>query len=138
MDLCIAGYLVISPSPRAAVCEVGDTLEVTCTTSDHFLTWMLTKNGSTYRITRTLSSTIRYLERVMVNSTVFTFSRMSELGSTDLISRLVISPVSQSLNGTNIVCTEVGASAMIANTTVYIIRNKHCGSTLGLQIYIFV
>ena len=122
----------MSPSPRAAVCQAGDALEVTCTTSDHFLTWILTKSGSIYRITRTLSSTIRNPERVVVNSTVFTFSRMSELGSTDLVSKLVISPVSQGLNGTKIVCTEIGASAMMANTTVYIIRNEHGGSTLGL------
>ena len=132
MDSCIAGYLVLSPSPRAAVCQIGDTLEVMCTTSDHFLTWMLTKSGSTYRITRTLSSTIRNPERVLVNSTVYTFSRTSELGSTDLVSKLIISPVRQSLNGTKIVCTEIGASAMMANTTVYIIRNKHGGPMLEL------
>ena len=137
VDSCIVGYLTISPSPTAAVCQVGGTKEVICTTSDHFLTWKLTKSGSTYPITRTLSSTIRNPERVVVNSTVFTFSRMSELGRTDLVMKLVISTVSQSLNGTKIVCTEIGASAMMANTTVYIIRNKHGGSTRATILYVY-
>ena len=112
----------MSPSPWALVCNVGDELEVTCDTTENFLTWNV-KFITGNQITRTLSSTIRNPERVVVNSTVFTFSRMSELGSIDLVSKLVISPVSQSLNGTKIVCTEVGTSAMMANATVYIIGN---------------
>ena len=75
----------------------------------------------------------------MVNSTLFTFLRTSELGSTPLISTLKIGSVSQSLNGTKIVCTEVGASAMKANTTVYIIRNIHGRQIIsGLEIYMLV
>ena len=104
------------------MCNVGDELEVTCNTNRGFLTWNVIFTAGD-KITRTLSSTIRNPERVEVNSTAFTFSRTSELGNTDLISRLAISSVSQSLNGTKIVCTEIGTSAMMANATVYIIGN---------------
>ena len=117
------GIINISPSPRAAVCNVGDELEVTCNTNDRFLTWNVTFITGNDRIIRTFSSTIKNPERVEINSTVFTFSRISELGSTDLISKLVISSVGQSLNETNITCMEVGALATKAATTVYIIGN---------------
>ena len=105
------------------MCNVGDELEVTCNTNRSFLAWNVIYNNSGEKISRTLSSTIRFPERVEINSTVFTFSRMSELGRTDLESKLVINPVSQRLNGTKIICKEIGESAMIVNTTVYIIGN---------------
>ena len=105
------------------MCNVGDELEVTCNTNRSFLTWDVIYTIVGDKITRTLSTTIRFPERVEINSTVFTFSRMSELGHADLESKLVISSVSQSLNGTKIVCKEIGESAMMVNTTVYIVGN---------------
>ena len=111
------------PSPRAAVCNAGDELEVMCKTTGRYLVWNVTFITGNHQIERILSSTIRNPERVPVNSTVFTFSRTSELGSIGLISKLVISSVSQSLNETNITCMEVGPSATKAATTVYIIGN---------------
>ena len=111
------------------MCRVGDTLEVTCSTiTDRFLRWKLTLNGTTDRITRTLSSTILNPEVVVINSTVFIFTRKSELGSIPLMSTLVIRSVSQSLNGTKIACMEVGASATMETTTVHIIGNRQGGS----------
>ena len=130
----IAGYIAISPSPRAAVCQLGDSLEITCTTSGRFLTWILARSGSTDSITRTLSSTIRYPEILVVNSTVFTFVRISELGSTPLVCNLRIGPVRRNLNGTEIVCTEVGLSPMKATTTVYIIGNRQIYSRCIMQL----
>ena len=59
-----------------------------------------------------------------MNSTIFTFSRTSELGSmSGLISKLVIGSVSQDLNETNITCMEVGASTTKVATAVYIVGN---------------
>ena len=117
------GTISISPSPRAAVCNVGNELEISCDTTGNFTTWnvkLITGN----RITRTLSTATRNSEVVMINSTTFTFSRTSELGSTGLMSKLVISSVRQCLNETNITCMEVGASAAKkAVTTVYIVGN---------------
>ena len=105
------------------MCNVRDTLEVTCSTSANFLTWNV-KFIAGNQITRTLSSTIRNPEIVGMNSTTFMFSRTSEVGSmSGLISKLVISSVSQDLNETNITCMEVGASATKVATAVYIVGN---------------
>ena len=76
------------------------------------------------QITRTISSTISRSLVLMMNSATFMFSRTSELGSTSgLMSKLVISSVSQSLNETNITCKEVSPSEAKAATMVYIIGN---------------
>ena len=104
------------------MCNVGDELEVTCNTNGRYLTWNVIFTTGDNKIARTLSSNIRNPIRVEINSTVFTFSRMSEIGNSDLESKLVISSISQSLNGTKIVCKENDTSAM--NTTIYIIGNK--------------
>ena len=118
LTLYNAGIVTISPSPRAAICNVGEELEVICNTTENFLTWSLTFIDP---ITRTLSSTIQNPEVVVINYTVFTFSRISRLGSIPLVSNLVISSVGQGLNGTRIACMEVGGSATMATTTVHII-----------------
>ena len=43
----------------------------------------------------------------MINSITFIFSRISTEGSEPLISMLLIDPVSDDLNGTEVNCTEV-------------------------------
>ena len=78
--------MIISPSPRAAVCCVGDRLEVICTATGSGLMWNLTVVGATHSITRTLSTIIRHQEVVMINSVTIIFSRDSELGDMPSVS----------------------------------------------------
>ena len=131
------GIINILPSPMAAVCNVGDELQVTCSTTDEFLTWNV-KLIDGNQITRTISSTIRSSKVARMNSATFTFSRTSELGSTSgLISKLVINTVSQSLHEANITCMEVGGLELKAATTVYIIGNASGIGMVMLSSLIF-
>ena len=114
--------MTIFPSPRVTLCRVGDELEVTCTaTETTLLTWNLTVIGVTNSITRILSATTLRQDVVIINSTTLTFSRVSDLGASPLISTLAASVVSQGLNGTRIICMDRStATASMATTTVYI------------------
>ena len=116
------GAVTIFPSPRVTLCRVGDELEVTCTaTETTLLTWNLTVIGVTNSITRILSTTTLRQDVVTINSTTLTFSRVSDLGASPLISTLAASVVSQGLNGTRIICMDRStATASMATTTVYI------------------
>ena len=105
------------------MCNVGVRLEIICNTTKTFLTWNV-KFIDGNQIGRTISSAINSSVVVRMNSATFTFSRTSELGSTSgLMSKLVISSVSQNLNETNITCKEVSPPEAKAATTVYIIGN---------------
>ena len=110
---------MISPSPRAAVCHVGDRLEITCNATGTIVTWNLAVIGATNSISRTLSTTTVNQATLSINSTTLIFSRISDLGALPLISTLVITALSQSLNGTMITCMELGTASM-ATTSVYI------------------
>lgn len=120
MHACIyIGAVTISPSPRAAVCRVGDRLEITCNATGRAVTWNLAVIGATNSISRTLSTTTLNQAIVPINSTTLIFSRVSELGALPLISTLVITALSQGLNGTSITCMELGTASM-ATTSIYI------------------
>ena len=111
---------MISPSPRATVCQAGDNLEVRCNSTDSALQWGLTLLGMIDPIDISISSTVTTIAipRAMINSSRVTVLRMSERGVVPLISTLVISSVSEGLNGTlNITCTELGVSRSMAATT---------------------
>ena len=123
--------MTISPYPRAAVCRVGDRLEITCNTTQRALTWNLTVIGATNSITRTLSTTTLNQEIVMTNSASLIFSRVSELRASPLISMLLVPSVSQGLNGTRITCMEGTDTTYTATTTVYIY-----GGSLRIHSYI--
>ena len=112
--------MIVSPSPRAGVCRVGDGLEVTCNSTDIALLWRLTLLGMANPIERSISSTTVAIHRAMINSSRVTVSRTSQKGAVPLISILEISIISDSLNGTlNITCMDFEMS-MAATTTVYI------------------
>ena len=76
--------------------------------------------GATHSITRTLSTTIRRQEVVMINSATVMFSRESKLGDLPLVSRMVVLALSQGLNGTRITCMEGTDTLSDETTTVYI------------------
>ena len=125
----VIGAVILSPSPRAFVCNAGDSLEVICNTTGHSQQWRLTLKGMMDPIgIISISSTTVADKRVMINSSRATISRVSERDEAPLISRLEIRSVNVFLNGTlNITCMELGTSGMAATTTLYIARNIHGG-----------
>jgi hypothetical protein len=119
IDIIILIGVMISPPGVASVCS-GDQLELTCTTvtPGTFVEWsfFLVPEGETMarRYERFIHSvSVSATSDLEVNSITFTFSRISAEGSLPLISTIVIDPVSDSLNGTEINCTDV----ITSNTT---------------------
>ena len=117
---------MLSPSPRAYVCNIGDRLKVMCNTSETTLQWRLSLMGESDPIDIPVSSTIQHIPRRMINTSRVTVTRASERGETPLISTLEISPVNEYLNGTlNITCVELNFDTLapMATTAVYITGN---------------
>ena len=106
--------VMISPSGVVSVCSGGQ-LELTCTVPGTFLEWtfFLVPEGETMarRFFRSLySGSLPATSDLEVNSITFTFSGISAEGSQPVVSRLLITPVSDDLNGTEVNCTDVVAS----------------------------
>ena len=97
---------MISPSGVATVCS-GHQLELTCSTSGPIHEWSFSFISST----RALSSAgpDNRTSYLLVNSiaTTLNFTRLSSEDSLPLISRLLISPVSDGLNGSSVSCTDL-------------------------------
>ena len=127
---------MISPSPRATVCQAGDNLEVRCNSTDSTLKWRLTLIGMSDPIQEiSISSTTIAIHRAVINSSRVTVLRTSDRGAVPLISTLVISSVNESLNGTlNIICMELEVSSMAVTTTVYIAESFEGESPVSLYI----
>ena len=74
-------------------------------------------------ITRTIQAAVPAgdaMSQFVVNSTMFNFSRTSTEGSLPVISKVVIRPVSSSLNGTVINCRDLDAPSSTATTIIII------------------
>ena len=119
------GVVNISPSPVAPVCQEGDQLELTCSIPGEFKIWEFTvtlDNGVTETFMPDITSDgVASPLIMMVNSTMFTVSRLSAQDSTPLISRMTISHVSEGLNGVTVSCVDVLPSES-ANTTIQIVN----------------
>ena len=94
----------------------GSQLELTCTTTRDFLQWRL--SVITRLFIRTITSASNVMSQLVVNSTVFTFTRLSAEGNLPVVSRLLISPVSWGLNGTEMSCMDL----ITSETAVTIIK----------------
>ena len=116
--------MTISPSPKADVCRVGKSLQVTCNTTETAIQWELAAVvGLSNTISRTLSTRTTLSDHIQLNSTRLTFSRVSDFGVSPLITMLVIPSVSKNLNGTRITCIERGTEEELeAMTTTVIIH----------------
>ena len=118
---------MISPSPRAAVCHVGDSLAMMCNTTESVLDWNIAFARTNDRIDSTVTSSLQVQDICTSNSTVFVFSRASECGTLPLISILDISSVT-SLNGSTISCMDSSSVTMeVTTTTVFIISDSDGG-----------
>ena len=115
----------ISPSGVASVCQEGDQLELMCTVSGMFQRWDFTVilgNGAVMNFmhSNTADGPSGVPPPVTVNSTMFTYSRLSARDRLPLITRLIISSVSEGLNGVEVSCMDLEASES-TTTTIRII-----------------
>ena len=134
------GTVTLSPPGVALVCSGGQ-LELVCTTAGSFLEWRFrifleneTTATDTSRVIRSASAAVSLL---MVNSTLFNFSRISARDSLPVKSTLVIGPVSDNLSGTLVNCLDLRSSQNLS-TTVVIIK-KDSSSLPGMNYsYVFL
>ena len=134
--------MTISPGV-VTVCS-GDQLEFTCTITDSggfaLLVWNITvfsENAAdrmNYTPVISSSSPTNQTTEIMINSTNIAFSRISAQHSSPLISRLQINPVSNHLNGTQVVCV----NAMASETSSVAVINISNGNPIQGIIYIKV
>ena len=92
------------------VCSGGE-LELLCITGRSFLQWsyILPMSGvqrNIYIVDSVTPTLVPHLQTV--NSSIFNISRTTPYDTLPLMSRLLISPVNDSLNGTVIICQEIG------------------------------
>ena len=117
----------------------GDQLELTCTITDSgsftLLQWNLIlfpENPRRYGRTISSSSPNDQTAHLMINSTTITFSRISARNSFPFTSRLLINPVSSSLNGAEAYCVD----AMTAESSPIVVVNVTSGYLIrGRIIY---
>ena len=118
----------ISPSAVAPVCQAGDQLELTCSETGIFLRWEFSVSGAQMPLGAAVVSAggpSGVPPPVLVNSTRFTFSRLS---TQPLTSTMTVSSVSEGLNGVQINCVDIETSES-ATTTIRIVDD-----TRGRQI----
>ena len=124
----LVGAVILSPSPRAYVCNAGDRLELICNISESALQWRLTLKGMSDPTDIFISSTTVVARRGMINTSRITVTRTSKENETPLISMLEINPATKDINGTlNITCMSLGPSTTMATTTVHIINPNNGG-----------
>ena len=119
---CYSGTVTLSPSGVAPVCS-GDQLELTCTATGDPLQWRFSvirgDETTVTEIRRSVNSIGPVTSNLTINSIVFNFSRISAHNSIPVMSRLMISPVSNRLNGTVMNCMNVD-SGELSSTTIII------------------
>jgi hypothetical protein len=118
------GMVTLSPTSVAPVCQIGDPLELTCSSTGSFIRWMITVSNEQgvpqeYRRSITSQDGSRQVSMIEVNSTDFTFMRTSDQGMLPLVSTLAIDSVNRYLNGTEVYCSDV-ATLATTSTTIYL------------------
>ena len=114
----------MSPSERAQVCK-GDYLELTCNITGTLQAWTFPLIGNSYRpftyaIQASGPAEVQTFPLTVDNLTIiYTISRSSAEGS-PVSSRLLISAVSDSHNGTEISCSDVNSQTE-SSTTIFVI-----------------
>ena len=123
------GVVKITPSEMVAVCQSESQLEVICSTSNVLHTWQLVVNPDSGAFTQlrqvsSIGSTGVDSTPLIINSTIMiTFVRLSSQGSSSLISRMMINPVTEGLNGSRVNCVD-DTSSESATTTILIIEGR--------------
>ena len=112
----------ISPSGIAPAC-LGDQLDLICTTTGNFLEWTIDLIGTSRSPMLAIQSFGEndQMTQIHINSISFVFRRISTEGSLPLSSSLTITPVINSLNGTQVNCEDKETRA--SSSTVVSITN---------------
>ena len=121
--------MTISPSGNSLVCA-GDQLELICSLTDpgsSLLAWTFAPATIFMDLYRAIDANSLNDETSVINSTSFTFSRISARGHLPLVSKLMINPLTTSFNGTVINCTDV--SMMETATAIVHVVNRHSGTS---------
>ena len=125
------GVVEISHSTVAPVCQAGDQLKLTCTSSGTFHRWEFTGFPESMIHTTTpitSAGTSGVPPPLTFSSSMITFSRLSGQNESPLVSRVTISPVSSGLNGTVVNCFEgIESTDSVATTTIRIIDSRQFG-----------
>ena len=122
------GAVTLSPPGVAPACSGGQ-LELMCTTTGRLLRWrfsVIRGFNDLFTATRTIQAAVRAedaMSQLVVNFTMFNFSRTSAQDSLPLMSKLVIGPVNGSLNGTVMNCIDLDTSNS-SSTTIIIIERE--------------
>ena len=123
----IEGELSLVPPRVAPVCQAGERLELTCSTTEAtFIRWsfsVVTESGSAQNIVRNINSNdlSQQTSTTTVDATFFNFTRTSNNGILPLVSTLTIDSPSSFLNETVIRCLEVDGSMAVKSTTIIFI-----------------
>ena len=118
--------MILSPSELARVC-FGESLEVTSSVTGKLLEWsfpFLFEPQASRPYRRAISAeglAESQTFQLIDNSTIYGFTRTSAEGN-PVSSRLLISSVSSSHNGTAIICSDVTSTT--ASTTIIIIDSQ--------------
>ena len=110
------------------MCQAGDQLELTCSVTGIFLRWEFSVHGTQMPFGTAIVSAggpSGVPPPVVVNSTRFTFSRLS---TQPLTSTMTVSTISEGLNGVQVNCVDIETSES-ATTTIRIVDD-----TRGRQI----
>ena len=135
--------VTLTPPEVAPVCS-GGRLELMCTTGGSALDWrfrVFLENETTIsdltRLFFSSDSARAAMSLLMVNSTLFNFSRTSARDSLPVESTLVIGPVSDNLNGTVVSCVDLESSNSSSTTVVTFRRDSLPGMQVMFLKFLF-
>ena len=126
------GTVTLSPPGVAPVCSGGQ-LDLMCTITGGYLQWRFSVSRGfndllpLRRIIQASFTDEESMTQLLVNSTMFNFSRTSAQDSLPVMSKLVISPVNDSLNGTVVNCIDLDTSNSSSTTVIITEREPLLG-----------
>ena len=99
----------------------GDQLELTCNVTGGVLEWRINVTSAAriyIRGVRSDGQTDLQISHLMISNSMLAFSRILDENGLPLVSRLLISPVNENLNGTKVICEDVASSLQSTTTTI--------------------
>lgn len=124
-DLLFTAVITLSPSGVAHVCP-GGRLVLICSTNASLMQWSVTVPRYDTTETRLLqySGTAQRTTPIMIGLITFNISRMLDESLTlPLVSTIISNGVTTDVNGTVVICTEVGANTQLM-TSIHIIDHE--------------
>ena len=120
--------VVVSPPDVATACN-GQTLELMCSTPGRVLQWSFALNQTNENFVRFPSTqSFQFLgpsshqtHHVFINPVNYTYLRLSPPDILPLVTKLVISPVNESFNGTEVTCTDV-ENSVSSSTVIHVVH----------------